>query len=73
MSAATWIEITRHYAELSENETDAVVKAVAGLIVGYLKTNPQSGEEASAEAPTGQQCKEQALDQIGSGRDGVTH
>jgi hypothetical protein len=51
MASRAPIEITRHYGELSEKDTDAVVKAVAGLIVGYLKTNRQSGQEAPAARP----------------------
>lgn len=58
MSAPTRIDITRHYGELSEKDTDAVVKAVAGLIVDYLKTDRQSGQETSA-APHQRQVKEE--------------
>ena len=48
MASRAPLEIRRHYGELSEKDTDTVVKAVAGLIVGYLKTNRQSGQETPA-------------------------
>jgi hypothetical protein len=51
MASRASLEITRHYGELSEKDSDAVVKAVAGLIVGYLKTDRQSGQETSAARP----------------------
>ena len=51
MPSPAQIEIKRHYSELSEKETDAVVKAVASLIVGYLKTDRRSGQRAPAETP----------------------
>ena len=36
MSAAVPPELTRHYRELSETETNEVVEAVADLIVNFL-------------------------------------
>ena len=45
------MELRRHYHQMSEKDADAVVEAVADLIVGYLKRNPQAMERAaSAEA-----------------------
>ena len=49
MPCPAQIEIKRHYSELSEKDTDAVVKAVASLIVGYLKADRQSDQSAPAE------------------------
>jgi hypothetical protein len=37
MPATPSIEVKRHYAELSEKETDELVAAVADLIVNFLK------------------------------------
>ena len=50
MPSPAQIEVKRHYSELSEKETDAVVNAVASLIVGYLKTDRRSGLRTPAEA-----------------------
>jgi hypothetical protein len=51
VSAPRQIDVKRHYGELSEKDTDAVVKAVAGLIVSYLKTDRQSGQETPGARP----------------------
>jgi len=37
MARTTPIELTRHYAELSEEETEELVEAVAVLIVEFIK------------------------------------
>lgn len=37
MATTTPIELTRHYAELSEEETEELVEAVAMLIVEFIK------------------------------------
>jgi len=49
MAAHAQFEIKRHYSDLSEKETDAVVGTVADLIVTYLKKR----SESSQPAPTG--------------------
>jgi len=37
VATTTPIEITRHYAELSEEETEELVEAVAILVVEFIK------------------------------------
>ncbi len=37
MARTTPIELTRHYSELSEQETEELVEAVAVLIVEFIK------------------------------------
>ncbi len=37
MATTTPIELTRHYAELSEQETEELIEAVAMLIVEFIK------------------------------------
>jgi hypothetical protein len=51
MASRAPLQITRHYGESSETDSDAVVKAVAGLIVGYLKTDRQSDQKTPAAHP----------------------
>ena len=40
------LAIERHYQELSEKDTNAVVEAVADLVVSFLKANPDAGRTA---------------------------
>ena len=47
MATTIPIELTRHYRELSEEETAALVEAVADLIVTFLK-----GSRASVQPPS---------------------
>ncbi len=44
MFASAQTEFRRHCRKLSEKDTDAVVQAVADLMVSYLKRNPEAGE-----------------------------
>jgi hypothetical protein len=44
VSVSAQIELRRHCRKLSEKDTDAVVQAVADLIVSYLKRDPEAGE-----------------------------
>jgi phenylpyruvate tautomerase PptA (4-oxalocrotonate tautomerase family) len=37
VATTTPIELTRHYGELSEQETEELVEAVAGLVVEFIK------------------------------------
>jgi phenylpyruvate tautomerase PptA (4-oxalocrotonate tautomerase family) len=37
MAKTTPIELTRHYAELSEQETEELIEAVAMLVVEFIK------------------------------------
>ena len=57
MPRNTQIELKRHYLQLSEKETDEVVKTVADMIVNYVKecglvpawrTNPPDRERRKA-------------------------
>ena len=52
MSAFAQIELRRHCRKMSEKDTDAVVQAVADLIVSYLKRNPGAGETVPERATT---------------------
>jgi len=55
VARTTPIELTRHYAELSEQETEELVEAVAVLIVEFIKQkgiparSPQGTQELSRE------------------------
>ena len=55
MAATTPITLTRHYAELSEKETEELVEAVAVLIVEFIKQkgvparSPQNTQELTQE------------------------
>ena len=42
MAARAQIAMHRHLHAMSEKDIDAVVQAVAGLIVSYLSQNPES-------------------------------
>ena len=42
MATTTPIKLTRHYRQLSEEETSALVEAVADLIVTFLKGSRES-------------------------------
>ncbi|MBE0568404.1 MAG: hypothetical protein IH577_01850 [Deltaproteobacteria bacterium] len=48
MAAATPMELKRHCVELSEQETEELVAAVADLIVNFLKGNRESVQSTSA-------------------------
>ena len=50
MVATAPIELKRHYRQLSEDQTDKLVEAVADLMVTYLKNSKVTG---SSELPTG--------------------
>lgn len=42
------LKVKRHYAELSEKETDEVVSAMAELIVNFIKRNREGGKPNEA-------------------------
>lgn len=50
MASHAQFEIKRHYSDLSEKESDAVVGMVADLIVSYLKRTSGSGQRAPGDA-----------------------
>jgi hypothetical protein len=52
VAPSTRFEIRRHCRELSEKDTDAVVHAVADLIVSYLKRDPDPGRIETRKRPT---------------------
>lgn len=51
MATTTPIKLTRHYRQLSEEETSALVEAVADLIVTFLKGSRESAFPHSAAGP----------------------
>ncbi len=59
MPAPPPIELTRHYHELSETETDEVVEAVADLIVNFLKgsADPKRSGERNHDRHVAQQAE----------------
>ena len=54
MSAQPPIEVRRHYSELSEEETNAVVGTVADLLVNYLKKTGFAQAAAADSEATGE-------------------
>lgn len=46
MTTSPPLAIERHYSELSEKDTNAVVHAFADLIVSFLKANPDAERTA---------------------------
>ncbi len=58
MTTPAPLAIVRHYRELSEKDTTAVVQSVADLIVSYLKANPNAGQPASSGPKTRRPRKE---------------
>lgn len=52
MAATTSMELKRHYAQLSEKETEELIVSVADLIVDFLKGNKESAQSASAGVAT---------------------
>lgn len=52
MASSTRFEIRRHCRELSEKDTNAVVHAVADLIVSYLKRDPDPRRVETRKHPT---------------------
>ncbi len=48
MATTNSMELKRHYTDLSEQETEELVVAVADLIVNFLKGNRESASPSSA-------------------------
>ena len=50
MSTRPSFDVKRHFTELSEKETDAVIGTVADLVVNYLKKRRGFAQPAPADA-----------------------
>lgn len=48
MATPTCIEVTRHYASLSEKETEEVVGIVADMLVGFMKRGMPGGRSTTS-------------------------
>jgi len=55
MASREPIQIKRHYGELSEKQTDALVTALADLIVTYVKK--RGGSSGGPPAPASQEVR----------------
>ena len=55
------IQLKRHYQRLSPAETDALVEAVANLIVGYLKKSKKDLAQESVPGGEKETADERAL------------
>ena len=63
------IELKRHYSKQSEKDTNAVVQAVADLVVTFLKTGHRACQPTPAEVPPA----DSRTPEVGRAKEGGSH